>query len=90
MMTPKSYMTDTERDKLRSEGLSENGILLAESHAANSAGDGETAWNWLALAELPAHTLMSIKTWNGSQFLRDKGFRTAIADATYGQGWLDR
>ena len=88
--TPKSYMTDAERAELRAEGLSENGIFLAESDAAEKAGDQGAVWAWLARAELPAHTLAFLKSQRGAQFIRDLGFRTRKADAAYGPGWLDR
>lgn len=87
---PKSYMTDAERDELRATGLSENGILIAEAEAADAADDGETSWEWLALAELPAHSLAYLKDRHGAAFIRSRGFQTAQADATYGPGWLDR
>lgn len=88
--TPKSYMTDEERDSERAGGMSENGILLAESMAAGNAGDEEAAWQWLALAELPAHTLAFLKGQCGAAFIRERGFQTANADAAYGRGWLDQ
>ncbi|MDR2839376.1 MAG: hypothetical protein LBV49_12550 [Azonexus sp.] len=89
-MKPRSYMTDAERDELRAGGLSENGICCAESEAADKAGDGETAWAWLACAELPAHSLAFLKKRHGSQFIRDMGFQTKNADEAYGSNWLDR
>jgi len=87
---PKSYMTDTEREALRADGLSSNGILLAESDAADAAGDRETSWAWLALAELPAHTLAFLKARRGAQFIREMGFMTRNAELAYGPDWLDR
>lgn len=87
---PKSYMSDEERDRERAGGMSENGILLSESMAAGNAGDEEAAWQWLALAELPAHSLAFLKGQYGAQFIRDRGFPTKNADAAYGRGWLDR
>jgi len=89
-MTPKSYMSDAERQALRDEGLSQNCIHMSESEAAEKVGDGETAWAWLAQAELPAHTLLFLKMRRGSDFIRDFGFNTVNADAAYGSGWLDR
>jgi len=89
-MDPKSYLTDAERDELRAGGLTENGIYLAESDAADHAGDGDASWAWLARAELPAHSLLFLKWQQGSSFIREMGFRTAKADAAYGPGWLDQ
>jgi len=88
-MTTKSYMTDAERNELRASGMSENGICLAESEAADNAGDDSAAWAWLACAELPADSLLFLKERNGSNFIRDMGFKTAKADAAYGADWLD-
>jgi hypothetical protein len=76
----------TEADR---EGLTQNGIYLAESVAAGEAGDEDAAWAWLALADLPAYTLMSCKDNLGADFIREKGLRTESADAEYGPGWLD-
>ncbi|MDR1163500.1 MAG: hypothetical protein LBM17_06685, partial [Candidatus Accumulibacter sp.] len=64
-------------------------VYLAESTEAGGAGDEETAWAWLALAELTPQSLMGLKRRLGGQFIRDKGLRTAHADALYGAGWLD-
>lgn len=87
---PKSYLTDAEREGMRSRGLSQNGIYLAESQAADHAGDDETSWAWLAHAELSPTSLMNLKRWNGAQFIRDRGFRTARADAAFGADWLNQ
>ncbi|GHU34761.1 hypothetical protein AGMMS50256_28840 [Betaproteobacteria bacterium] len=81
---PKSYLPDTER-----EGLTQNGIYLAESQAAGEAGDEETAWAWLKYAELPDHALMTMKVNLGADFIREKGLRTETAEARYGKNWLE-
>ena len=54
---PKSYLADFER-----EGLTQNGIYLAESISAGNPGDEETAWQWLSYVVVPAHALKSLKT----------------------------
>ena len=82
---PKSYLKDEEK-----VGLDENCILLAESMAAGKAGDEETAWEWLCLAELPAHALLALKHVEGADYIRKKGLRTHTAEQAYGQDWLDR
>ena len=87
---PKSYLTDEDRVRRRAGGMSENAILLAESRAADHAGDEEAAWAWLALAELPAHSLAFLKNQQGAAFIQSHGFNTAQADAAFGPGWLDR
>jgi hypothetical protein len=81
---PKSYLPDAER-----EGLTQNGIYLAESQAAGEAGDEETAWAWLKYAELPAYALMTMKVNLGADFIREKGLRTETAEARYGKNWLE-
>ena len=87
---PKSYLTDAERDQMRAEGVTENGILAAESGAAIEAGDVETSWAWMARSEMPAHALRFLKWQRGAEFIREKGFNTIRADREYGEGWLDR
>jgi len=82
---PKSYLTDEEK-----KGLSQNGIYLAESAAADRAGDEEVSWAWLAMAELPAPALLAAKRSNGADWIRNHGLRTASAEAAYGKDWLDR
>jgi len=87
--TPKSYLPEDERAELMREG-GMNLVCAAESSEAGKAGDEETAWAWLSLAEMPAHTLLRLKRRRGANFIREMGFNTASADAAYGAGWLDR
>ncbi|WP_273724049.1 hypothetical protein [Bartonella sp. AU18XJBT] len=87
---PKSYMTDAEREELRAGGFSQNSIYIAESEAAAKANDNQTVWEWLAMAELPAHTLLFLKNRRGAQFIRDMKFFTKNADKEYGPDWLDK
>ncbi len=70
--------------------MDDNCILLAESQAADEAGDEEASWEWLALAELPAHALLAAKRSNGADWIRRHGLRTETAEAVYGKDWLDR
>jgi hypothetical protein len=81
---PKSYLSEARR-----HGLTQNGVYLAEAMAAGEAGDEDASWAWLALADLPAYSLMSCKVNLGADFVRQKGLNTAPADAEYGPGWLD-
>lgn len=87
---PKSYLTDAARDRLRAEGITENGICAEESGAALNAGDEEASWAWLARAKLPAHTLRFLRWQHGSDFIREKGFDTTRADQEFGPDWLDK
>jgi len=87
--TPKSYLPEDERAELMREG-GMNLVCAAESSEAGKAGDEETAWAWLSLAEMPAHTLLRLKRTQGAGFIREMGLNTTSADAAYGAGWLDR
>ena len=87
---PKSYLTDAERERLRAEGMTENGIYLVESGAAGQSGDDDASWAWLARARLPAHSLRFLRWELGSDFIKEKGFDTTLADKEFGKGWLDR
>ena len=86
---PKSYLSPEEREKYLGRDNMDS-LYSAESQAADDAGDGDTAWAWLAKIELPAYTLLGIKRNHGAQFIRDMGFLTKEADAEYGADWLDR
>ncbi len=83
-------MTDAEREELRAGGLDQDCIYIAEAEAAEKANDGQAAWEWLAMVELPAHTLLNLKHHNRAQFIRDMGFSTKNADEKYGSDWLDK
>jgi hypothetical protein len=85
---PKSYLPAEEREELLREG-GMNLVYLSESLDVGKAGDREAAWAWLALADVPAHSLMACKDNFGAGFIREMGFRTESADAVYGPGWLD-
>ena len=58
--------------------------------AAGRAGDEKAAWDWLKLAELPAHALLALKRVEGADYIRQKGLRTETAEKVYGQDWLNR
>ncbi|ATO56937.1 hypothetical protein [Bartonella sp. 1-1C] len=87
---PKSYMTDAEREELRVGGFDQNSIYTAESRAAAKADDRQAVWEWLAMVELPAYSLLFLKSQRGAQFIRDMGFITKNADEEYGPDWLDK
>lgn len=82
---PKSYLSEAEK-----AGMSENCAILAESAAADRAGDEEAASEWLKLAEIPAHALLSAKKRHGADWIRASGLRTDTAERAYGKDWLDR
>lgn len=87
---PKSYLSDAERQELMEERVSENTLYAIEAQEATKADDSETAWAWLALAEIPAHTLLALKRVEGADYIRARGLRTESAEAAYGKDWLDR
>lgn len=87
---PKSYLSDDVRQKMKSNGASDNSIFLEEARAATLAGDSSASWNWLARSVLPAHTLRWIKERHGAQFIRAMGFDATEAEEAYGKDWLDR
>jgi hypothetical protein len=87
--TPKSYLTDAEREALIRE-RPQNVIYLLESRAADEAGDSETAWEWLSYADLPAYALKALKEIAGADFVRQRNFKSIIeADQVYGKNWLN-
>jgi hypothetical protein len=82
---PKSYLPAAER-----EGLTQNEIYLAESQAADDAGDEEASWAWLSHADLPAYALKGIKRILGADFVRSLNFKSMEkANQAYGENWLD-
>jgi len=86
---PKSYLPAEEREALFREG-GDNLVSLCESQRAAKAGDRHASWGWLALSDLPPHSLRFLKRRRGAQFIRDWGFNTKEADSLYGADWLDR
>jgi len=86
---PKSYLPAEEREALFREG-GDYLVSLCESQNAAKAGDRASSWAWLALSDLPPHSLKFLKRVRGAQFIRDWGFNTKEADEVYGADWLDR
>jgi len=86
---PKSYLSEEEREELLREGDMDF-VYLCESQEAQRANDMNASWAWMALAAIPAHSLMFLKNSRGAQFIRELGFNTVNADEKYGPGWLDR
>jgi len=86
---PKSYLPTEEREALFREG-GDNLVSLCESRHAANAGDRVSSLAWLALSDLPPHSLKFLKRRRGAQFIRDWGFKTKEADELYGADWLDR
>lgn len=85
METPKSYLTDADR-----EGLEGNTLYLAESDAADDAGDEGAAEAWMRKCQLPASALLFLKMSRGADHLRDGGYDLSAAEKRFGKDWLDR
>jgi hypothetical protein len=86
---PKSYLPAEEREALLREG-GMNLVYLAESRAAEEAGDEEASWAWLRYADLPPYALKTMKTVLGADFVRQQNFRCiGEANRVYGENWLD-
>ncbi|GHT83162.1 hypothetical protein AGMMS49960_20950 [Betaproteobacteria bacterium] len=66
---PRSYMPEEEKI-----GMTQNAIYLCESVEAKAAGDEETSWAWLALANLTESSMSMLKSVCGDEFLKSKGF----------------
>lgn len=85
----KSYLPEERRQQLMKAG-GMNLVYIAESGAADDAGDDEAGWGWLSKARLTAANLRKIKRWYGADFIRKWGFDTTEADKEMGVDWLDR
>jgi hypothetical protein len=66
---PRSYMSEAKK-----AGLTQNAIYLCESLAADTAGDEDASWRWLALAKGPEWVKNALIENCGKEFLQSKGF----------------
>ena len=85
---PKSYLPKEEREELLRQGDMDS-LYVAEAVAACDSSDADAvdvAWEWMAKVKLPPTALKMIKAEKGSQFVKEKGFITSLADAEYGTG----
>ncbi len=86
---PKSYLSEEEiQEILILDG--EECLYLEQSRRADECGDNEAGWQWLALTELPTHSLACLKEVKGAEFIKKYNFNTTEADKKYGKGWLDQ
>jgi hypothetical protein len=67
-------MPEEEIANMRKEGITQNDLYVFESQAADEAGDEDTSWAWLALAELPEACKDILKSGCSMEFLKAKGF----------------
>lgn len=86
----KSYLSVETRDALLASRVSQSSICVSEFGAARDAGDMDTAWAWLATAELPTPTLKLVKLWYGADHIRKWNFDTTNADRDLGPNWLEK
>ena len=68
----------------------ENTQLINDFCDACEAGDDAEADRLRRLALFRPESLMAIKIARGADHLRERGYRTDLADRKYGHGWLDR
>ena len=54
------------------------------------ADDDEEATRLAKLILFQPESLMAIKIARGAVHIRERGYRTDLADRKYGHGWLDR
>ena len=68
----------------------ENTKLINAFADAVIADDDEQATRLAKLILFQPESLMAIKIARGAAHIRERGFRTDLADRKYGHGWLDR
>ena len=86
----KGYLSSAEQEEeLRLYHGKIESVYQAEATKADEAGDSETFWQWFSLIAVPAHSLMTLKKWNGAEFLRSLDFDISKANEAYGPGWLE-
>jgi hypothetical protein len=68
----------------------ENTKLINDHADAFLAGDRAEADRLRRLALFRPESLMALKIAGGADYIREKGYRTDLADRKYGHGWLDR
>jgi hypothetical protein len=67
---PCSYLSEGKK-----AGLPQNVIYACESSAAIKAGDEDTAWAWMAMADIPASAKSALESHYGEEFLKSKGIK---------------
>lgn len=70
--------------------LDDQGKLIVDAVEALRRGDRDTSWELTRQLDIPAHALMAAKKANGAEWIRQKGLKTATAEAKYGKDWLDK
>ena len=83
-------MDDHKIDVLPQDAGSENTKLVHAFAEAVVAGDNAEADRLRKLALFRPESLMAIKMTRGAEHLRQRGYRTDLADRKYGHGWLDQ
>jgi len=83
-------MDDHKIDALPLDVGAENTRLVHAFADAVSAGDDAEADRLRRMALFRPESLMAIKNTLGADHIRQRGYRTDLADRQYGHGWLDR
>ena len=69
--------------------LPRNSKIVLTMLEAKDRGDTEEADRLFSALDIPAHTLMAIKTVLGADWIRSRNLRTHLAEEKYGPDWLD-
>ncbi|MDE0156992.1 MAG: hypothetical protein OXI88_22530 [Gammaproteobacteria bacterium] len=69
--------------------LPRNSKILVAMWEAEDQGNTEEADRLFSALDIPAHTLMAIKTVLGADWIRSRNLRTHLAEEKYGPDWLD-
>lgn len=69
--------------------LPRNSKIVLDWLEAKDRGDKEEAARLFSELDIPAHTLMAIKTVLGADWIRSRNLRTHLAEEKYGPDWLD-
>ena len=86
----KGYLSKAEQEKqLRTFHGDIEYVYMGEADMARKAKDNAGFWQWFSLIAVPAHFLMTLKKWNGAEFLRSLDFDISRANEAYGPDWLE-
>ena len=88
-----SRTTDSDRDRRGRRAGAEGAQPVWSGGAVpicpGAAGDNEEYYRLMRELNVPAETLMALKKGGHTDFIRERGLKTDLADAKYGPDWLD-
>ncbi len=64
-------------------------VVVGDMLDAKDRGDNEEYYRLMRELNVPAETLMALKKGGHTDFIRERGLKTDLADAKYGPDWLD-